>query len=447
MSSRRINELARVAGAALALLCASGSLSAPQAEADRSEQLTKRQQQGQTLDQATAQAERDEARKAEAALLEQLTTKTVLVTFENQQAMVGAIAKYQTIVGRGGWQTIPKVRTLRPGDSNEAVAYLRARLEVTDKLPRASSDAYLFDDEVAKAVQRFQRRHGLAPTGNVDRRTLAALNVPASARLQQLRINIQRMRELLRDGLPARYVMVNIPAYELQAVDGGTVGLASRVIVGRLERPTPTVHAKIKGLNFFPYWNVPDSIAFGDLVPKLHKEPGYLERERIRVFTTWKGTELDPNIVNWSMPESQAYKFRQDPGPQNALGLVRIDMPNEHTVYMHDTPLKNLFNQAVRPFSAGCVRVQKVFELVTWLASYNGDWDRARVDSVVLSNQAMDVALNQEVDVLFVYLTGWVLPNGEVYFRDDIYGRDGDENARDREDREPAPDDSFRLAP
>jgi murein L,D-transpeptidase YcbB/YkuD len=436
----------RRSGAAILTLAAVLS-TASYAEADRSDAIQRKNEQLGSQAQSASQAERAEARKAEVALLDSLTTKSVLVSFENQQALVGAIAKYQRIAANGGWVKVPKVGTLRPGDQHEAVAYLRARLEATDRLPRASGNTWVFDDQVAEAVRRFQRRHGLAPTGIVDRRTLAALNVPAAARLQQLRINVQRMRDTLKEGVADRYVLVNVPSFELQAVDAGRVVIASRVIVGRQEAPTPSVRAKIKGLNFFPFWNVPDTIAFRDLVPKLYKEPGYLERERIRLFTTWNGTELDPNAVDFNAPEARAYKFRQDPGPQNALGLVRIDMPNEDIVYMHDTPMKKLFDQAVRPFSAGCVRVQKVFELVTWLASFNGDWDRARVDSVLLSNVPMDVPLNQEIDVYFTYLTAWALPNGEIFFRDDLYGRDGDENARDREDHGPAPDDVFRLAP
>ncbi|MEZ5773466.1 MAG: L,D-transpeptidase family protein [Hyphomicrobiaceae bacterium] len=394
-------------------------------------------------------AERAEIAKAEEALLDQLEPRDLLVTFANQQAMVGAIADYQRIVSQGGWPSVPTGRTIRPGEMNEAVGAIRARLQITDGLSPAGSGSWTFDEEVEAAVKRFQRRHGIPPNGIVDRRTIVAMNVPASARLAQLRINIQRLRELLQQGLPPTFVMVNIPAFSLQAVDQGRLALSSRVIVGREERQTPSVSAVIRGLNFFPYWNVPDSVAFGDLIPKLYRDPGYLARERIRVLSTWGGDEIDPRIIDWNTPEAQSYKFRQDPGPQNALGLVRIDMPNEHIVYMHDTPMKNLFVRPVRAYSAGCVRVQRIFDLVTWIAGHNGDWDRARVDSVLMSGQPVDVKLNEPIPVKFVYLTAWATPDGEISFRADLYGRDGEENAGNRADKEEmaSTGDSVRLAP
>ncbi len=149
------------------------------------------------------------------------------------------------------------------------------------------------------------------------------------------------------------------------------------MIVGKPERQTPTVRATIRALNFFPYWRVPESVAHLDLIPRLVKEPGYLQQERIRVLTgSFNGPEVDSSAIDWRQADAKQLRFRQDPGPQNALGLVRIDMPNEHGVYMHDTPLKPLFNQRARAFSAGCVRVQDVFTLVEWIAKYEAGWDQ-----------------------------------------------------------------------
>ena len=162
-----------------------------------------------------------------------------------------------------------------------------------------------------------------------------------------------------------RYVLVNIPAFQLEAVDGNQVARRHRVIVGRVERRSPSVAASIRNVNFFPYWNVPDSVAQLDLIPHVQKEPEYLEREHIRVLS--KGTEIGNNQVNWSTASAAELKFRQDPGPWNALGLIRFDMPNEHTVYMHDTPMKNLFSQRDRAMSAGCIRVEDVRDLAAWV--------------------------------------------------------------------------------
>jgi murein L,D-transpeptidase YcbB/YkuD len=184
-------------------------------------------------------------------------------------------------------------------------------------------------------------------------------------RLAQLRLNLGRIRELMTARNEDRYILVNIPAFQLEAVERFEVQQRHRVIVGRTERPSPSVNATVKALNFFPYWRVPESVAHLDLVPRLRQEPDYLETEKIRVLNGIDGPEVDPGSVNWGSPEAMKLKFRQDPGPQNALGLVRIDMPNADNVYMHDTPMKTLFDQRSRAFSAGCVRVQAVFDSST----------------------------------------------------------------------------------
>ncbi len=247
----------------------------------------------------------------------------------------------------------------------------------------------------------------------------------ADARLAQLRLNLGRMRELMAQPTEDRYILVNIPAFQLEAVEKYEVQQRHRVIVGRTERQSPSVNATVRALNFFPYWRVPDSVAHLDLIPRLIKEPDYLAKEKIRVLNGVNGTEVDPMTVNWGSPEALKLKFRQDPGPQNALGLVRIDMPNQHTVYMHDTPMKTLFSQRSRAFSAGCVRVENVFDLVDWIARYEPGWQPGRAQAIVEAGQAVDVNLTRPVPVHFVYITAWAERDGEVEFRPDIYGRDG----------------------
>lgn len=370
---------------------------------------------------------REGSLKADEALLDQLAIPYPIFDRGAEETMLGAIDYYQRIVEHGGWPIVPKSHTLRRNDQDESIQVLRRHLALTDGLDPKSIDDYSYDADVESAVQRFQKRHGIPPTGIVDRRTLYALNVTAEARLAQLRINLNRLRELLAKGVPPRFVLVNEPAFELQAVSNGRLELRSRVIVGRIERPSPTVSAAIKGVNFFPYWHVPDSVAVKDIIPHMQKDPSYIDREHIRALTDWTGDEIDPTGVDWFNPAAEKIKFRQDPGTHNALGLTRIDMPNTESVYMHDTPKKELFGRATRAFSAGCVRVQSVFDLVTWLLSANGDWNRARVDSVLASGVPLDVTLQEQVPVYFVYLTAWAGPKGDVNFRPDIYDRDGSE--------------------
>jgi L,D-transpeptidase YcbB len=367
---------------------------------------------------------RAEKQRQEEILLEGMLSQHVLVSPEAETAMQSAIQRYQQIVAAGGWPRLQKTRTLRIGDLDEVVPLIRAQLQITDGLDPSGATEWSFDESVQKALMAFQRRHGIPPNGVYDARTFAALSVPAEARLQQLRVNQLRMRDLLDRKLPARYVMVNVPGFELQAVSNGVVEISSRVIAGRPERQTPAIAAKINGVNFFPFWNVPESVAFKDLVPKAQKDPAFLINERIRVLTDWNGQEIDPRSVDWGQPEYLNIKFKQDPGPQNALGLVRIDMPNPDNVYMHDTPMKQLFGQSRRAFSAGCVRIHKIFDLVTWIVATNGDWDRARVDSALLGGQPIDVKLNAPIDVFFTYLTAWTDADGTPHFRTDLYDRD-----------------------
>jgi murein L,D-transpeptidase YcbB/YkuD len=288
----------------------------------------------------------------------------------------------------------------------------------------------------------------LRVSGRVDQPTFAALNVSAESRLAQLKLNHGRLQELMGQRLDDRYVLVNVPAFQLEAVERHEVALRHRVIVGRTERQTPSLKATIRGLNFFPYWRVPESVATLDLIPRLRKEPEYLVNEKIRVFNGHNGPELDPMNVDWSTADGAKLKFKQDPGLQNALGLVRIDMANEHGVYMHDTPLKKLFEQRGRAFSAGCVRVQGVFELVEWIARGEPGWDQPRrVEEVIASGQALDLTLTRPIPVLFTYITAWAEPNGRVEFRPDLYGRDGARDLAGDRDPDAPPPPSGGLAP
>ena len=396
------------------------------------------------------QQERERAARAPEILDDLRPDAMPLRSDEMINAMEAAIEKYQTIAQRGGWPLVPAGRMMREGDDDERIPLLRQRLLISGDLKRAPSyNSQSFDSELAEAVMSFQRRHGLRPTGRVERSTYPVLNVTAEERLAQLRLNVGRIRELLSTAQDERYILVNVPAFQLEAVDRFEVQRRHRVIVGRTERQTPSIRATIRGLNFFPYWRVPDSVAHLDLIPRLKKEPDYLANEKIRVLDAAWANELDPHSVNWDLPDAKRLKFRQDPGPQNALGLVRIDMPNEHIVYMHDTPMKQLFRQRSRAFSAGCVRVENVFELVDWIARFEPNWgERGHAQTIVENGQAVDVTLTRPLPVHFVYITAWAENDGEVEFRPDIYGRDGavDQVAEiDRDPNDPAP--AITLAP
>jgi murein L,D-transpeptidase YcbB/YkuD len=361
--------------------------------------------------------------------------------------MEAAIERYKLVVERGGWPQIASGPMLRLDDDGERVQQLKRRLAAGGDLQgSASSGRSVFDDRVEAAVRNFQDRTGLRITGRVDRPTLAQLNGSAAARLDQLNLNYRRIRELMQGRIEDRYILVNVAAYQLEAVEGFEVRRRHRVIVGKPDRQTPSVKATIKALNFFPYWRVPESVANLDLIPRLQREPEYLQKELIRALAP-NGQEMDTRSIDWTRADPTKIRFRQDPGPQNALGLVRIDMPNVHTVYMHDTPMKPLFNQRVRPFSAGCVRVQDVFELVEWIGRFEPGWDRpGRAQEIVDGGQPVDVTLTRPLPVYFTYLTAWAEADGVAVFRPDVYGRDGSrELVGERDPDAPPPPQS--LAP
>ncbi|MGD9868219.1 MAG: murein L,D-transpeptidase [Hyphomicrobiales bacterium] len=375
-----------------------------------------------------------------------LATNTVpYVSTQMIERMRGAIERYRSIVQAGGWGQIREDRTLRVNDTGEDVRVLRHRLVTTGDMLDSSRRSWAFDSDLQEGVARFQMRHGLRVTGFVDARTRAALNVPAQHRLRQLELNLQRIYDLSEISSAEKYVLVNAPGYTLQAVEKSTLAFESGVIVGRPDRQTPEISAKIIELNFYPYWRVPDSIASKDLIPAIRKDMNYFYKEHFSVLPTWGAKPFDPQVVNWNSDAVYGYKFRQDPGPHNALGLVRINMPNKETVYLHDTPLKHLFGQTSRAFSSGCVRVERVFDLAGWLVEGQDDWGPMKVQTVLAAGQAEDVKLKKPVPVHFVYVTAWVADSGAPNFRPDIYGKDGAREAG--ADDEGAPNDARSITP
>jgi murein L,D-transpeptidase YcbB/YkuD len=370
---------------------------------------------------AEERARREQAREE---LYDRLSPGYAMTSpFVSEAAVAGlqrAVAYYQRIVAAGGWPAVPTGSTLRLGDSGTEIVLIRRQLALGGDLPNDNGSGR-FDSEFQDGLARFQIRNGLRVSGFVDSRTLAALNVSASERLQQLQTNLARVQSLMKINNAPRYVLVNVPAYTLQAVDNGTLALTSNVVVGKPTRATPAVSAKVVEVNFYPTWTVPTSIARADLIPKLRQDPSYFTEEHFSAVA--KSRSLDPMTIDWNAPEVVNYRFVQDPGTFNALGVVRINMPNKHSVYMHDTPLKQLFNQSLRAFSSGCVRVQRVLDLVAWLLGPQ-NWTPEKVQAAVDNGKSINVKLKSPVPVHFVYLTAFVADTGVAQFRPDIYGRD-----------------------
>lgn len=333
-----------------------------------------------------------------------------------------AIQRYSDIAARGGWSAVPEGPSLRVGVSGSNVVALRRRLQVSGDLEQSAGRQEIFDSYVESAVKRFQHRHGIAPDGVVRAPTYTALNISADQRLRQLTLNLSRLRAMAVP-LGDRYVAMNIPAAELEAVHNGVVITRHSTVVGKIDRQSPILAVRIAEINFNPFWTVPASIVKRDLIPKMQKDPEYLAKNKIRIYDN-ANSELSPQFINWNTEEAANFRFRQDPGDINSLGNVRIGMPNTEAVYMHDTPQKSLFGGDTRFHSSGCARVQNVRELVTWILSETPDWSRARIDHAVRTDERVDVKLIKPVPVYWVYITAWGSEEGVVHFRDDVYKRD-----------------------
>jgi len=337
-----------------------------------------------------------------------------------------AIERYAYLVQRGGWPSVPSSgpKTMQVGTKHDDVMALRERLIASGDLRQSAGLSSTFDSFVDFAVRRFQERHGVNADGVVGKLTRSMLNVPAGVRLRQLETNLIRLRSM-SGFLGDRYVMVNIPAAEIEAVENGRIRSRHTAVVGKVDRQTPVLTSKIYQLNFNPFWHVPVSIIRKDLIPMMKRDPQYLAKNKIRIYD-WKGNELVKEEIDWNTDEATKYLFRQDPGEINSLGSVKINFHNEHQVYLHDTPSKNLFGKEKRFHSSGCVRVQNVRELIAWILEGNGpEWTRTRIDDVIQSAERLDVAVKQPVPLYMTYITAWSNSDGIVHFRDDIYGRDG----------------------
>lgn len=333
-----------------------------------------------------------------------------------------AMMQYQNIVAQGGWPMVPAEHELKVGTVHPSVAAMRRRLMVSGDLDSAAGNSDSFDSYVDGAVKRFQARHGLPADGVMDRPSFAAMNVPANLRLGQLQTNMARLQGTEQP--QGRYVMVNIPAAQIEAVENGQVALRHTAIVGKTDRQTPLLTSQISDLNFNPYWTAPKSIIRKDIIPLMRDDPTYLSRNKIRIFDG-SGNELDPATINWGTDDAVQYTFRQDPSRINAMASTKINFPNPHAVYMHDTPQKSLFGKLQRFESSGCVRVQNIRDLSTWVLKNTSGWDRRAIEKTIASGDRVDVKVADPVKLHFAYITAWSNDAGVVHFRDDMYGRDG----------------------
>lgn len=336
-----------------------------------------------------------------------------------------AILVYQQIVANGGWPQVKPTEKLQLGVSDPVVMDLRKRLMVSGDLPQAAGLSNAYDSYVEAAVKHFQARHGLPQDGVLGNFTLAAMNISADVRLMQLNVNLKRLQDIKGD-LGERYVMANIPAAYIEAVENNRVVQRHTAIVGRLSRPTHIIDSKIYRVTLNPYWTAPVSIVQKDIMPLMRKDPTYLTRNSIRLLDS-KGNEVSPDTIDWNSDKAPPLTFRQDPGKINAMASTKIEFYNPNGEYMHDTPQQGLFDKLVRFESSGCVRVQNVRDLTTWLLRDTPGWDRQHIEAVIKTRINTPIKLEKEVPVYFKYVTAWSAKDHIVQFRDDIYQMDGEQ--------------------
>ncbi|MCS7171297.1 MAG: L,D-transpeptidase family protein [Aquificaceae bacterium] len=320
------------------------------------------------------------------------------------------------------WKPIKLAKTIEYGHRSPCLEDIKLRLFLLGDLEDYVGSEFL-DDELFRALKSFQERHGLLPTGKIDRKTLRELNVTPAERLKQIYLNLEKHRWLPRD--LKRAVVINIPSFELFLVDGGSRVIHSRVIVGRNYkedfRPTPMLHSHLESITINPKWYVPTSISVKDILPKVKRDPSYLTNKGFRVF--YGEMELDPLQVQWDLYDEKNFPFRlvQEAGPKNSLGSIKFNLPNPFAIYLHDTPEKHLFKQTKRAFSSGCIRVEKAKELALYLLGEG--WNMQKLEDLIKREQTKNIVLKERMPVYILYFTAFER-EGKLHFREDLYGYD-----------------------
>ncbi len=347
---------------------------------------------------------------------------------EEYNSMLSALNQLYREKEAGGWPAPGDIPTLHPNDSVNEVVRLKKYLAATGDLANADSSyiyARLFDDRLTEAVIHFQRRHGLEADGVPGKNTLKEMNKPIDYRINQIKLNLDRIRRM-PEKTGNRIIFVNVPDYSLEYFENDKLIQKMKVVVGKIEKYTPILKDTITYLVFNPTWNVPHSIATEEMLPRIKTDPTYLSRNNYMLLkgSYTSNEEIDPTKVNWSKitPSNFPYRIVQRPGSTNALGRIKFMLPNNHSIYLHDTPADYLFNRAERDFSHGCIRLEKPFQLAETIL--DGQMPTEKIREIQASGKTTSVVLDRPVPVYIIYRTAWVDESGLIQFRDDIYDFD-----------------------
>jgi murein L,D-transpeptidase YcbB/YkuD len=347
-------------------------------------------------------------------------------------ALQKALADVRGQRDKGGWPQV-KMASLKPGDSNPAVVTLRQRLAASGHLKgeaAATNTSPVYDHELVEAVKSFQELHAVKASGVVDAPTLAAMNVPIDRRIEQIELNLERWR-WMPDDFGEHHFMVNVPYFHLLARKDNKTVMDIRVVVGKPGNETPLFSDEMESVVFSPYWNIPDSIAQNETAPAMARDPAYLAKQNIEILRISGGGTVSASEVNWDDPNAlRGLAFRQRPGSRNALGNVKFLFPNEHNVYLHDTPADSLFGRPTRAFSHGCMRVEEPEKLAAYVLQGYPEWTPETMNAAMHSGVEKHVKLKEKIPVHVVYFTAWVDEKDGLHFQPDIYGYDDKQAAR-----------------
>lgn len=316
-------------------------------------------------------------------------------------------------------------KAVYPGDTHKVIPTIRHRLGLPSKSGAANE---VYDEQLVQAISKFQRANGLKPDGVIGKRTLVALNQGRKEKLVKLIANLERQR-WMDPRLPDRYIVVNVPAMTLWAIDKGDIKFEMPVIVGREKRPTNSFITNISGIRFNPSWNVPDIVKTEDFLPALQADPQALKKKGIELIKyTSDGIEtIAPESIDWATMTPETIKsvgMVQNPGNDNALGRIRVLMPNKYNIYLHDTNSPGLFKKDYRALSSGCIRLYEPHKVAKFILANNKGWSDDKVDSYLANEKTVEVTADQRIPVFILYQTIWLDDAGELVYGDDLYGND-----------------------
>lgn len=335
-----------------------------------------------------------------------------------------ALKEYRTIQEN---DTLPPIAThisVRPGESHDEIPLVRMKLKLTDHKGPEPSSPTLYDEALTRSVRKFQERHGLEPDGVLDKKTVVLMNVPVSEKAELIALNLERLRWLPQIKGDNDEIVINVPEYVLRLYRNNEEKIKMRVVLGAEYTPTPVFHDTLKYIVFSPTWIVPKSIFETEFLPRLQEDSFQFNKERFRFYKD--GNEIDPTTEEWTDEDLNVNNFTviENPGNVNSLGKVKFIMPNDYSIYLHDTPADHLFKREERAFSHGCIRLERPLELAGYLLKDQKDWNEEAIRKAMEGGKPRQVNLEKPYPVYIVYRTVWVDDDGQVHFFKDVYGHD-----------------------